>query len=580
MKSGVTPAVVTAFALLAAIAVPLCVSSFTLTIATTALVYAIFAVSLNLILGHGGLPSLGHAAFFGAGAYAVALLTRYGVTDFPISVGAAIVGSALLGAVVGPILLRTRATYFLMASLAVGEVMHNLAMSWRSVTNGDDGVSSLSLPSYLADPRIFYFFVLAALVASVLLVATLIRAPFGHALHAVRDNLSRAAVLGIRPSTVELTAFVISAAMAGLAGAMFAYAKAFVSPEVLSVETSANVLLMVVLGGPATLLGPVAGAVVIEAIRGIGSTYTDRWLTVLGLIAVALALNPARLFSQFLRRCETRPTKDTAEVSKPVQSVAKAPLVLAAAPARTALRVENVQKHFGGLSVLDGVSLNVAEGERRGLIGPNGAGKTTLLNVLSGVTRPDRGSVYFGDRNITALSAPDRARLGICRTFQICNLFDNSSVRENMVLALLARERCALRLGRALDRYDTLQGEASFLLDEWGLREREDMPVGLLAYGQRRLLEIILAVAQRPKVLLLDEPAAGLSGSETKTIINTISALDPALSLLIVEHDMDLIFSVCDNVTVLAEGRVLAEGNGDAVRRDKSVVEVYLGAPL
>jgi branched-chain amino acid transport system ATP-binding protein len=580
MKRGLIPAVAAIVALVAAVAIPLCVSSFTLTIATTALVYAIFAVSLNLILGHGGLPSLGHAAFFGAGAYAVALLTRYGVTDFLIAVGSAIAGSALLGAIVGPILLRTRATYFLMASLAVGEVMRNLAMSWRSVTNGDDGISSLTLPNYLADPRVFYFFILGALVASVALVGMLIRAPFGHTLHAVRDNRSRAAVLGIRPSTVELTAFVISAAMAGLAGAMFAYAKAFVSPEVLSVETSANVLLMVVLGGPATLLGPVAGAFVIEAIRGIGSTYTQRWLTVLGLIAVVLALNPGRFLARFLRTGETRPRKETAEVSEPVQSVEKATRVLAAAPARTALRIDNVGKHFGGLSVLNGVSFKVAEGERRGLIGPNGAGKTTLLNVLSGITRPNCGNVYFGDRNITALPAYDRAKLGIGRTFQICNLFDNSSVRENMVLALLARERCALRLGRALYRYDTLQAEASFLLDEWGLRGREDMPVGLLAYGQRRLLEIVLAVAQRPKVLLLDEPAAGLSGSETKTIINTISALDPALSLLIVEHDMDLIFSVCDNVTVLAEGHVLAEGDGDAVRRDKSVVEVYLGAPL
>ena len=383
-------------------------------------------------------------------------------------------------------------------------------------------------------------------------------------------------MLGIRPSTVELTAFVISAAMAGLAGAMFAYAKAFVSPEVLSVETSANVLLMVVLGGPATLLGPVAGAFVIEAIRGIGSTYTQRWLTVLGLIAVALALNPGRFLARLIRTGETRPRKETAEVSKPVQSVEKATRALAA-PARTALRIDNVGKHFRGLSVLNGVSFKVAEGERRGLIGPNGAGKTTLLNVLSGITRPNRGNVYFGDRNITALPAYDRAKLGIGRTFQICNLFDNSSVRENMVLALLARERCTLRLGRALYRYDAVHAEASFLLDEWGLRGWEDMPVGLLAYGQRRLLEIVLAVAQRPKVLLLDEPAAGLSGSETKTIIKTISALDPALSLLIVEHDMDLIFSVCDNVTVLAEGRVLAEGDGDAVRRDKSVVEVYLG---
>jgi branched-chain amino acid transport system ATP-binding protein len=263
-----------------------------------------------------------------------------------------------------------------------------------------------------------------------------------------------------------------------------------------------------------------------------------------------------------------------------VTAVKPAAAAVRTGPARSAIRAENVEKRFAGLTVFNGVSLNVAEGERRGLIGPNGAGKTTLLNVLSGVISPNSGSIYFGDRDITALAAPDRARLGIGRTFQICNLFDERSVRENIVLALLARDGYSLRCGRPLSRYAAVQSEADRLLDEWGLRERADMPVKLLAYGQRRRVEIILAVAQKPKVLLLDEPAAGLSGVETKAIINTISALDPALSLLIVEHDMDLIFSVCDNVTVLAEGRVLAEGDGDTVRRDKRLVEAYLGVPL
>jgi ABC-type branched-subunit amino acid transport system ATPase component len=403
----------------------------------------------------------------------------------------------------------------------------------------------------------------------------------------VRDNRSRASVLGIRPLTIEMSAFVFSAAIAGFAGAMFAYAKGFVSPGVLSVETSANVLLMVVLGGPATLLGPVVGAVVIEGIRGIGSTYTNRWLTILGLLAVVVALDPRQYFH---RRSRKTPTlSEAAEASS--QSKAAEPLDTPFArpglatsrrgsSARTAIGATGVAKHFGGLSVLNDISIDVVEGERRGLIGPNGAGKTTFLNILSGLTQPNDGRVHFGDRDITSLPASERAKLGIGRTFQIGNLFDENTVRENIVLGLLARDGHSLHFARALSRYDKLQNEASQLLDDWGLRDWERVPVKVLAYGQRRLVEIVLAISQRPKVLLLDEPAAGLSGNETKMIIQTISTLDPQLSLIIVEHDMDLVFSICDSVTVIANGRVLAEGTGDQVRRDKSVVEAYLGMPL
>lgn len=574
-------------ALLAAVIAPFFISTFTLTIATNALVFAIFAVSLNLILGYAGLPSLGHAAFFGCGAYAVGLLAQSGIHSFVIALTVAVVGSALLGLALGPILLRTRATYFLMATLAVGEVMRNLAISWRSVTNGDDGLYGIKLPGYLADGRHFYFFLLTALVVIVAAIAMLMRAPFGHTLRAVRDNRSRASVLGISPLTLEMSAFVISAAIAGFAGATFAYAKGFVSPGVLSVETSADVLLMVILGGPATLLGPVAGAVVIEAIRGIGSTYTNRWLTILGLLAVVVALDPRQYFG---RRSRKTPAVSASGEAGSESKAAKPPVKPLARQstaasrrgpsARIAMGADGVAKHFGGLSVLNDISLNIAEGERRGLIGPNGAGKTTFLNILSGLTQPNSGRIHFGDRDITSMLPSKRAKLGIGRTFQIGNLFDENTVRENIVLGLLARDGHSLHFARTLSRYDKLQNEASQLLDEWGLRDWERVPVKLLAYGQRRLVEIVLAVSQRPKVLLLDEPAAGLSGNETKVIIQTISALDPQLSLLIVEHDMDLVFSVCDSVTVIANGRVLAEGAGDQVRRDKSVIEAYLGMPL
>jgi len=574
-------------ALVAAVIAPFFISTFTLTIATNALVFAIFAVSLNLVLGYAGLPSLGHAAFFGTGAYAVALLTQSGIHSFLLGVAVAIAASALLGAALGRILLRTRGIYFLMATLAIGEVMHNLAVSWRTVTNGDDGLYGIRLPGLLADGVRFYLFLLAALVAVVAVAGMLARSPFGYTLRAVRDNRNRASVLGVSPLTFEMAAFVIGAAIAGFAGAMFAYAKGFVSPGVLSLETSADGLLMVVLGGPATLLGPVVGAVVVEAIRGIGSTYTERWLTVLGLLACIVALDPGR----YLRRLSHRQKAETtlpgtapaAEISGPPPMLV--PQQAAATPRpssgqRTAMQAVGIAKRFGGLNVLTDISISIAAGERRGLIGPNGAGKTTFLNILSGLVRPDKGCVRLGDRDITMMPPFERAKLGIGRTFQIGNLFNDNTVRENILIGLLTRDGYGLHCARALSRYDKLQKEASRLLCEWGLRELENVPVKLLAYGQRRLVEVVLAVSQGPRVLLLDEPAAGLSGHETKAIIQAITALNPEVSLLIVEHDMDLVFSVCDSVTVIANGRVLAEGTGDTVRQDKTVIEAYLGMPL
>ena len=417
----------------------------------------------------------------------------------------------------------------------------------------------------------------------------LTHSPFGHALRAVRDNRGRVAILGISPFSIELTAFVISAAIAGFAGAMFAFAKGFVSPGVLSVETSANALLMVVLGGPATLAGPVFGATLVEAVRGIGSTYTDRWLTVLGVLAVLVALDPKHMLQQSLPRWFGRmgaaaraPEQRQSATAVPALTVKYRPQPLRQRRGNVdaLFRVKDISKRFGGLSVLNGISLDLAPGERRGLIGPNGAGKTTFLNILSGIERPNAGSVHYGNRQITTLAAFERGKLGIGRTFQIGSLFNDCTVRENILIALLAREGYALRFLRDLDRYDALQTEATNLLDQWNLSPQESVAVKLLSYGQRRLVEIVLALATRPQVLLLDEPAAGLSGAETKLIIQAIAALDAQLTILIVEHDMDLVFSVCDRVTVIADGKVLAEGTGDQIRRDTKVVEAYLGMPL
>ncbi len=590
-------------ALLAALAAPFFLTTFAMTILTSALVFAIFAVSLNLILGHGGMASLGHAVFLGIGSYTVGFMVHHLQSNFLVTALAAVAISSLAALAIGPIILRTRGTYFLMVTLAIGEVLRNLAISWRSLTGGDDGLAGVNAGMFVGidfgNSRNFYFFVLASLLVTLALMRMMTNAPFGHALRALRDNRSRLSVLGVHPMQIEVTAFVIAGGMAGYAGFLLAYEKAFVSPAVFSVETSAHALLMVVVGGAGTLFGPVIGALLVELIRGIGSVYTDRWQTVLGLLAVLVAINSRRMLVQGLVSAVGSliwPKTVAAPVAKSAKPVSIEKVMPKEAPAHPSppivrrvppprhntpiIAASNIAKRFGGLSVLRDISLSVAPGERMGLIGPNGAGKTTFLNILSGIETPTAGTVSFDGKDITSMPSHRRAQLGIGRTFQIGNLFNDCTVRENLALALVARESYGLRFGRSLSQYAELQHEAVDLLDKWKLRDIEDIPVKMLSYGQRRIVEIVLALATRPQLLLLDEPAAGLSGAETKMIIETISALDPALSILIVEHDMDLIFSVCDRVTVIASGEVLAEGVGDEVRRNKLVIDAYLGMPL
>ena len=243
----------------------------------------------------------------------------------------------------------------------------------------------------------------------------------------------------------------------------------------------------------------------------------------------------------------------------------------------SALRVERLVKNFGGLTALNGVSLSVERGERRAIIGPNGAGKTTLFNLISGELRPTRGQVFLGSRDVTTLPPEGRANLGLGRTFQRNNLFFALSVFENVRLAVQHHWRIASNLFRPASAYDEVQAETMAMLERLGLAERRDAPVRHLSYGQQRALEVALALATAPQVLLLDEPTAGMSPAETAEMVRLIEALPRTLTLLIVEHDMDVVFSLADRIMVLHYGEVLAEGNLEVVRKDPQVQQIYLG---
>jgi len=249
--------------------------------------------------------------------------------------------------------------------------------------------------------------------------------------------------------------------------------------------------------------------------------------------------------------------------------------------ARTdALSLHSISKHFGAVKAVDQVSMDIAEGERRAVIGPNGAGKTTLFHVVSGVLPPTSGSITLFGHDVTGLPTHKRIGLGMARTFQITNLFRKLTVEHNVVLALQGLTLTKMSMFRPLGAHKAMLRDAQQLMEEWHLYDRRHTLVTELSYGEQRALEIMLAVSQKPRLLLLDEPTAGLSPAETATASETIRNLPRDMTMLLVEHDMDVVFDLCDTITVMHLGEVLASGDRAAVRGNPQVQEIYLGEPI
>ena len=243
----------------------------------------------------------------------------------------------------------------------------------------------------------------------------------------------------------------------------------------------------------------------------------------------------------------------------------------------SALGVHALSKSFGGVQAVSEVSFSVEPGERRVLIGPNGAGKTTLFHAVSGAQLPSSGRVTLFGRDITRLAPHARARLGLARTFQITNLFSRLSALENVLLAVAAAARVGFALVRPMSAYRPLHERAARLLEDCGLAQSAARPVGHLSYGEQRQLELALALAGSPRLLLLDEPTAGLSAAETARVVAMVRGLPREMTILMIEHDMDVAFELADRITVLHQGRVVAEGDRAAIRADPQVAEIYLG---
>jgi ABC-type branched-subunit amino acid transport system ATPase component/ABC-type branched-subunit amino acid transport system permease subunit len=556
------------------------------------IIFAVFAMSLDVLMGYAGLPSLGHAAFYGFAAYTAGLVSaRYGGTWWQ-GVALGLFASSLLAALFGFVALRARGLYFMLITLALGQVLWGAANRWGSFTGGYNGLRGI--PQYMlinSTTLSAYYLALATAAALAAAMYQLVRSPFGLTLQGLRDSETRMRALGYNVWLHKYLAFVFSALFAAAAGVMSAYYKGFVSPYDLSIAVSADAILMVILGGTGTLFGPVIGAAVIVALRNFLSIFMSHWLIVLGIIfAATVFVAPQGVVRSFTsgRRKPGKPApdfRDRVEAAQDLQALAASTGNFAAAEpassrvARTDadLRLECVSRSFGGMTAVDNVSLEVLPGQRVSILGPNGAGKTSLFHLISGMLRPSSGRIYLLGHDVSRLSPERRVRLGLGRTFQITNLFRTLTVMSNLRLALFARTNRKLVLHRAADRIDDVNHKARELLLAAGLWDWRDVEVQHLSYGHQRQLEVIMALALRPFLLLLDEPTAGLSASESAQIVALIKGLDKSITLLIIEHDMDVALSVADRVMVFHHGQKIAEGSVEEIRANSQVRAIYLG---
>ena len=572
-----------------------------LDIADRILDWGLFGLGFDLLFGFTGLLSFGQAAFFGAGGFVASYLLVAPVTgNALLALLAGTIAAALFGAIVGYLSLRRAGIYFAMLTLAFGELFYFLDISplarW---TGGENGLSGVPTPRLdfglfaidVSSASGMYWLLAIIFFLGFWFALRITRSPFGTVLRAIRENGERTAAVGHDVPKYTLTVFVIAAAYGGLAGGLLGLLQGYMPPDAFYLDTSGQLVVQTVIGGAGTLVGPLIGAAVwlylytvLQNIAGIGAL----WKMILGAIFVLLVT----VFRRGLwggavllwRRLSARPPAVPAsaapvEASPAAADTARAQRRPPAGPVVLATR--DLSRHYAGLIAVDQVSFELREGEIRAVIGPNGAGKSTFFNMLANVIRPSSGKIEFHGQDISGLGPTRVCQRGIAKSFQINQIFPSLTVRENLLIPVLARSygkfRPAMLRAVASDAAVTRQVEE--MAESVQLMERLDTPASVLAYGEKRRLEIGLALATRPQVLLLDEPTAGMSPAERVATVRLLRRIASGITIVIVEHDMDVVFGLADRITVLFNGRKIAEGTPEAIQADPDVRAAYLGRP-
>jgi len=587
-----------ALALLAAFGwiLPYRLGSYDMHVVDIALVFAILAIGQGLVMGVAGQINLAQIAFFGVGAYAAAIATTHYGLGFWAAAAVAVPAAALTGLLVGLPALRVQSHYLGIVTLGLALAFLNWITN-ADITGGASGIPGIPVPPLggldLSSDYLYYYLELAAFAGALAFGLFVVRTPLGRRLRAMRDDPLAAGSVGARIPVLRITVFAFAGVYGGVAGVLYAGLIRFVAPETFSVSDMFLLLAMVIIGGRQSLWGCVVGALGLSIIReAFIDLATDAQLaygTVVVLMVVfaptGLAGIPTRLAHAVRRRRAPDATQGALEPFLPYEPGTDAPFDRDEPPGAGAplLDLHGITKHFRGLVALRGVSLTVAPGEIRGVVGPNGSGKTTLFNVISGFYKADTGTAVLDGRAVTGARPYRLAHLGLARTFQNLRLFADLTVRENVLVALdRTRTRWSWRYllwPVGVWRHDRgLARQADELLTRYGLAQFGAAAPRSLPYGIQRRVEIARAMAGSPRLLLLDEPAAGLNGEEKGQLAEIVRSIRAhGTTVVLIEHDMGLVMSLCQRVTVLASGAVIAEGTPAEVVADPAVIEAYLG---
>ena len=560
------------------------------------IIYAILAVSLNFVLGYAGQISLGHAGFFGIGAYTAALMTHgtSGEMFWPAFIASGIT-AGIAGAIIGIPALRLKGHSLAFGTLGFGEIVRIVLYNWREVTRGTDGISGIPSPKLFGfefdNDQKYYFLVLAVLILVLIASYRTQRSKFGREFAAIRDAEMAAGTTGVNVTRMKILAFVISSVIAGFAGALYANLVGFLSPDTFTFEVTAQVLSMVLIGGMGTTFGPVLGAIFIMALPEMLRVSKEYYQVIYGAgVAFTVLFLPQGILGLFNRGKAARVPQATAsdfadELSLDDPAIALLrPAEATHLPANAnMLAIDHLTCRFGGLVAINDLSMDVKAGSIHALIGPNGAGKSTFINLVSGVYVPAPNTMTFDGEKLQQTASWNLAKLGIARTFQNLRSFHSLTVKENVLVGCRATRSAGwlavvLGLPSAAAEERQLDALAEAALRFVGLWHVRDILVSSLPHEQQRLVEIARALAMRPKMILLDEPAAGMNPTEVERLVNCVQKMKAiGLTVLIVEHNMPFVMRIADDITVLSFGKKIAGGVPQDIRTNPEVISAYLG---
>jgi ABC-type branched-subunit amino acid transport system ATPase component/ABC-type branched-subunit amino acid transport system permease subunit len=578
-------------------------SSYWLNLVNLAISFSVACLGLNIVLGYTGQLSLAQAAFWGVGAYTSAILTtRMGI---PVWVGmiAAFAVAGFFGILLGIPTLKLTGHYLAMTTIGFGIILQLILINAIWLTNGSDGIPKIPSPSIgpfvLKDPNTFFYIAAVSLILLTWASIRLKDSRVGRAFMAIRENEMAAETTGVDSTYFKIVAFALSAAYAGFGGWLFAHSGShYISPDTFSFDQSVVLLAMAVLGGNGSAVGAVVGAVLLTMVPEVLRFLKDSYMMVYaaGIVAVMIFL-PGGIaslvrtlpVSQRLREWWHSGSEAVRQVETATVKPANPQPVAASVDIEsngTLLMVAGVAKHFGGLKAVDGVDMEIRRGEIQALIGPNGSGKTTILNMLSGLYVPTAGEIVLDGRPVTGQRPHVITAHGVARTFQNIRLFGELTVLDNVMIGQHSRSKSGiipsvLQPSSQQAEEAAMRRKALDMLEFVGLRGKEFAEAKSLPYGRQRVLELARALVSKPKLLLLDEPAAGLNAAETEALLDLLFQIqDQGITILLVEHDMSLVMNVSDHITVLNFGRKIAEGSAEEIEKNQEVVDAYLGTEV